>query len=85
MRKKEKQTYLGKHIRNPTDDETQQVLKASKLLQELAKLNDEIPGAIWISAYIAIICHASMLSGISHEELMDDMIGAFSAHKVLWK
>jgi hypothetical protein len=62
-----------------TDQENAQ--KAFDMLCDLARINPEIEGSIWISAFYSCIVASFVNTGLTYENFCVDMKGAMEKYK----
>ncbi len=67
--------------RTPKDTDQENVKKSCDMICDLVKLNPEIDGCIWISAFYACITQAYVNAGISYEEFCEDIKDAIEKYK----
>jgi hypothetical protein len=65
----------------PKDEEFKKVTEAINMLKELGSLNPQIPGNMWLSAYMAILAEAYHFAKISAYEYEKDLTESIKHYK----
>lgn len=70
---------MNKRIPKSTDQQNSE--KTFDMLCDLVKLNPEIEGCIWMSAFFTCIVQTFVKSGFSYEDFCEDMKGSMEKYK----